>query len=131
MRGEPPSSATHWTSLMSWTPPSTGGRDTENLVFRNIQDGFRCSCSEQLLLSDVVEQHYIQTFKHSPAQSQKVRKDRLMFPGCIVSFTCLRRGNLESFWTGRASNGSLLGWTCIRHNTTMTMAMIRARKPQA
>ncbi len=59
------------------------------------------------------------------------REDKHKFPWCKVQCTCLRRGNLESFWTGRASNGSLLGWTCIRHNTTMTMAMIRARKPQA
>lgn len=29
MKGEPPSSETHWTSLTSWTPPNTEGKDTE------------------------------------------------------------------------------------------------------
>lgn len=33
MRGEPPSSATHWTSLKSWTPLSTEGRGTEKEEF--------------------------------------------------------------------------------------------------
>lgn len=65
--------------------------------------------------------------------SVNIFKINMHYRNVLVSYslTCLRRGNLESFCTGRVSKCSRLGWVCIRHRTTITIAITNARKPEA